>query len=376
MNIGASFLGNPASAWIAAAAAFLLVLVAFRLFRRVVLKRLDALSRRTETYLDDLVAAVLARTSRLFLAIVAAYAGARFLSLPPEASRIIARVVVLALVVQGGVWATEALAFFLGRYRERERAASAVTTMSALGFAGKVAVWTVVLLLALDNLGVDVTALVAGLGVSGIAVALAVQNILGDLFASLSIVLDKPFVIGDMLAVDGLMGRVEQIGLKTTRVRSLSGEQLVFSNADLLNSRLRNYGRMFERRVNFTVGVTYQTPPETLAEIPGMIRRIVEARPKVRFDRCHFKGFGDSALDIETVYYVLEPDYALYMDTQQAINLELMRGFEERGIEFAYPTRTVFLEGSSRSVFGEGSSQPADRASGDPAGAASPPDRR
>ncbi len=201
-----------------------------------------------------------------------------------------------------------------------------------------------VLLLSLQNVGVDVTALVAGLGVGGIAVALALQNILGDLFASLAIVLDKPFVLGDFINVGGeFLGSIEAIGLKTTRIRSLSGEQLVFSNSDLLGSRIRNYGRMAERRIAFTVGVTYETPKDRLAEIPGIIREAVEAQDKVRFDRSHFQKFGDFSLDFETVYYVLSPDYSTYMDIQQAINLRLFGEFGDRGIEFAYPTQTLHL---------------------------------
>ncbi|HKK08681.1 MAG TPA: mechanosensitive ion channel family protein, partial [Gemmatimonadota bacterium] len=189
----------------------------------------------------------------------------------------------------------------------------------------------------------QIKTLLAGLGVGGIAVALAVQTILGDLFASLSIVLDKPFVIGDFLAVGEHTGTVEQIGIKTTRIRSLSGEQLVFSNADLLSSRIRNYGRMRERRAVFTVGVTYGTPPGTARRIPDLIREALAEHDEVRVDRCHFKAFGDSALIYETVYYVSDPAYNLYMDIQQEVNLELMRLFAEEGIEFAYPTRTVHL---------------------------------
>jgi small-conductance mechanosensitive channel len=201
-----------------------------------------------------------------------------------------------------------------------------------------------VLLLDLYNLGVNITALVAGLGVGGIAVALAVQTILGDLFASLSIVLDKPFVVGDFLVVDDMLGAVEYVGLKTTRIRSLSGEQLVFSNSDLLSSRIRNYGRMFERRVSFDVGVTYQTPRDKLIKIPVIIRDAVEGQDKTRFDRSHFKAYGDFALVFESVYYVLGPDYNEYMDIQQAINLHLHECFEQEGIEFAYPTQTVFVK--------------------------------
>jgi small-conductance mechanosensitive channel len=203
--------------------------------------------------------------------------------------------------------------------------------------------WAVVALLALDNMGFDITALVAGLGVAGIAVGLAVQNILGDLFASLSIVLDKPFVIGDFIVVDNLPGTVERIGIKTTRVRSLSGEQLVFSNADLLKSRIRNYRRMTERRVVFSVGVTYETGEEKLGTIPGILRGIVEAQGNVRFDRAHFQSFGDSALVFEVVYYILTPDYSRYMDIQQEINFAIHRRFTAEGISFAYPTRTLWL---------------------------------
>jgi small-conductance mechanosensitive channel len=185
---------------------------------------------------------------------------------------------------------------------------------------------------------------VAGLGIGGIAVALAIQNILGDLFASLSIALDKPFVIGDFIIVDQLLGTVEHIGLKTTRIRSLSGEQIVFSNADLLNSRIRNYKRMYERRVVFSIGVTYQTPYEKLASIGTTLKEIIESQPDVRFDRAHFREYADSSLNYEVVYYVKSPDYNRYMDIQQAINLEIYRRFQDGGIEFAYPTRTLYLQ--------------------------------
>ncbi len=217
--------------------------------------------------------------------------------------------------------------------------------MDVLGFVLRLGVWTIVLLLLLGNLGVQITPLLAGLGVGGIAVALAAQNVLGDLFASLSIVLDKPFAVGDFLIIGDFLGTVEQVGIKTTRLRSLSGEQLVFSNNDLLNSRIRNYGRMYERRVLFSIGVTYQTPSEKLRRIPRIVREAVEAQDRVRFDRSHFKEYGDFALVFETVYYVLAADYNIYMDIQQAINLRIYEQFEAEGIEFAYPTQTVYVPG-------------------------------
>jgi small-conductance mechanosensitive channel len=201
----------------------------------------------------------------------------------------------------------------------------------------------VVLLVALDNFGVDITALVTGLGIGGIAVALAVQNILGDLFASLSIILDKPFVIGDFIIVDNYMGNIEHIGLKSTRVRSLSGEQLIFSNSDLLKSRIRNYKRMMKRRVVFAVGVVYQTAPEKLKVIPELIKKMIEAQELTEFDRVHFKEFGNFSLNYEAVYWVCSPDYKTYMDIQQAINLAIFEEFKTQGIEFAYPTQTLFV---------------------------------
>ena len=221
---------------------------------------------------------------------------------------------------------------------------ASATTVSMLTFIAKLVLWAVVLLLALENAGIDVTALIAGLGVGGIAIALASQHILGDLFSALSIVLDKPFVLGDFIVVGDLMGTVEKIGLKTTRLRSLSGEQLIFSNADLLQSRTRNFKRMNERRVVFSLGVTYQTSADMLESIPGMIRKIIVSHDNVRFDRSHFKEYGDSALTFETVYYVLTAEFNRYMDIQQSINLALYRSFAKQGIEFAYPTQTIFVE--------------------------------
>jgi small-conductance mechanosensitive channel len=201
-----------------------------------------------------------------------------------------------------------------------------------------------VLLLVLDNLGVNITALVAGLGVGGVAVALAVQTILSDLLSSLSIALDKPFVIGDFLMVGDMLGSVEYVGLKTTRLRSLSGEQLVFSNTDLLGSRIRNFGRMYERRVAFNLGVTYQTTREQIRKVPAIIREAIETQDRTRFDRSHFKEYGAYSLNFESVYYINGPDYNQYMDIQQAINLTIHEGFEREGIDFAYPTQTLVLQ--------------------------------
>ncbi len=214
-----------------------------------------------------------------------------------------------------------------------------------MGFLLRFGVWATFVMLALDNLGIDVGPMIAGLGIGGLALGLALQGTLSDLFASFSIVFDRPFTVGDYIQVDALTGTVEHVGLKTTRVRSLTGEQLVFSNSDLLGSRIQNFQRREERRVVFTLGVTYDTPPARLAQVPGLIQEIVEGHGHTRFDRCCFMAFADSSLNFETVYHLQVPDYPTYAATHHAINLEIFRRFAEEGIEFAYPTQTVYLEG-------------------------------
>jgi small-conductance mechanosensitive channel len=340
-----SLLGNTVQRWLIALLVAVAAAVVLPIVKALVVRHLARIAERTETRWDDSAVALLRQTKGLFILILALFVGSLFLSLPERVQGITQAVVVIAVLVQGGIWLNAAILLWLENYRQRKlkQDPATVTTMTAVGFVARLVLWSIILLLALDNLGVDVTALVAGLGVGGIAVALAVQNILSDLFASLSIVLDKPFAVGDFLIIDSFLGSVEHVGLKTTRLRSLSGEQLVFSNTDLLGSRIRNYGRMFERRVVFKIGVTYQTPRDKLTKIPGIIKEAIEAQDKTRFDRSHFNEYGEFSLNFESVYYIQGPDYNLYMDIQQAINLLIHERFEEEGIEFAYPTQTLFL---------------------------------
>ena len=300
---------------------------------------------KAQSWYRQLGAELIDCTRMYFLFTLSLYICARIIGLNERGLTLVGTLLTVALIVQIGEWGNRLITFWMERYRaERlEQDAASVTTAQAVGFVGRLILWSVVGLLLLDNFGIDVTALIAGVGVAGIAIGLALQNVLGDLFASLSIVVDQPFVVGDFLIIDGYLGAVEHIGLKTTRIRSLGGEQIVFSNADLLSSRIRNYKRMQERRIVFTVGVTYQTPHEQVAAIPDMLRKAVEAESDVRFDRAHFKEYGDSSLVYEVVYYVLSPDYNVYMDRQQAINLTIHRRFQEEGIDFAYPTRTLHV---------------------------------
>lgn len=344
--LGYSLYGNSAFRWLEAIIIAVLVFLILRVVRRVLQRRTTSLGKRWRSDWPEAVAELLSRTMNWFLLIESLYLGSLVLDLPVRTAEVTRSIAVIVLLVQAAIWANTLLTFCLQRYvkRQVETDAAAVTTIAALGFLGRLVLWTLALLLGLANLGVDVTALVAGLGVGGIAVALAAQNILGDLFASLSIVLDKPFVLGDFIIVGDHMGSVERIGMKTTRIRSLSGEQLIFSNNDLLQSRIRNYKRMQQRRVVFSLGVTYDTPHDKLAAIPGMVREIIESQERTRFDRAHFKEYGDFALKFEIVFYVLSADYNVYMDIQQAINLEVNRRFEQEAIDFAYPTQTLYLK--------------------------------
>ena len=345
-DLSTIFYGNDIKTWLIALGVTVGTLIVLRLVEQVLIVRIHRLTRKTSTIVDDILVGSLRKTKFLFLLIVSIYVGGLWLELPPAVRKVDWRVLIIALLLQAGIWFSTGLQLWLEHYRKVEEDGANRTTMNALSFLGRVALWATILLLILDNLGIDVTALVAGLGIGGIAIALAVQNILSDLFASLSIVLDKPFVNGDFVIVGDLMGSVEHIGIKTTRVRSISGEQLVFSNTDLLNSRIRNFGRMQQRRVVFKIGVVYQTPPEKLELIPTIIREAIEVEEDTRFDRSHFASYGDFSLDFETVYYIGSPDYNLYMDRQQAINLAIFRRFADEGIEFAYPTQTLFVEKS------------------------------
>jgi small-conductance mechanosensitive channel len=343
--LGKIFFGNTVQTWLIAFGVVFVTFLTLILIQKVIIRRLSGLVERTETQVDDLLRAVLSRTKIFFLFIVSVYIGSNLLALSPNIVKMCNKIFFVVVIIQIAFWVGRGINVVISvnvKKRMADDAASA-TTISVLGFISKLLLWSIALLLMLDNLGVNITSLVAGLGIGGIAVALAAQNILGDLFASLSIVIDKPFVIGDFIVVDQLKGTVEHIGLKTTRLRSLGGEQLIFSNNDLLKSRIQNYKRMVERRIVFGFGVTYQTPPETLPLINDIVREIILKQDQVRFDRVHFKEYGESALNFEVVYFVKNQDYNLYMDIQQAINLEMFRSFQEAGIEFAYPTRTLFV---------------------------------
>lgn len=340
---------NSIREWLTAAITAAVVFVVALLLRRVLTKRLGALASRTVNHVDDMVVELIAGTRAWVLAVAAILAGASQLVLPAGVESVLGPFGKLVFLWQTALWGAAAIAFWVKHYSMHRTASNdrtSVTMISAIGVAAKVLLWTLVLLAALQSVfRIQVTTLITTLGVGGIAIALAVQNILGDVLAALSIVFDKPFDVGDTIGVDSITGVVEHIGLKTTRVRSIGGEQIVIGNADLLKSRLHNYRRMYQRRVAFSLDVPFDTPPDVLERLPGIVGEIVTSRSPVRFDRSHVASFGDSSIRIETVYYVLDPDYTKYMDIQQAINLDVLRRFAAEKVQFALPTQAVLHQG-------------------------------
>lgn len=345
----ALYLGNPAWAWLLACGLTLVFFLILLGARRVAAARASRLASRRPSPATKLASRLAGSVNRAALLVFSAGAGSLHLALSAKAEQGLRVALAVAAGVQAIVWGRHLIDMMVERLLTMKRTPegqpdpAVLTALTPIRFISMAVLLSTVVLIVLDNAGVNITALVAGLGIGGVAMALAAQSILTDLFAAMSIVVDKPFMVGDFIIVDDKMGTVEAIGLKTTRVRALSGEQLVFSNSDLLKSRIQNFKRMQERRVLFTFGVVYQTPVEKLREIPRIVREAIEHNSPTRFDRCHFKRFAESGLEFEAVYYVGDPQFNVYMNIQQAVNLELFERLGNEGVEFAYPTRTVFV---------------------------------
>lgn len=343
------FLQNSVRLWLIALVITAVFLGLFYAIEMGIVRRLRKRAKETDSSLDDLALGILDSTQFLLVLTVSLYAGSTILTFENRAIDVWLRTIaIISALVQAGIWGHRFLFYFINRsVRSRSSDERTVdSTVNALTLVSRILLWSVVSVLILDNIpNVEVTSLIAGLGIAGIAVGLAVQNILGDLLASLSIILDRPFVVGDFVTVGEHSGTIKRVGLKSTRVRSLQGEELVFSNSDMLNSRIQNYGKMRIRRVDFLVRVVYDTPPDKLRQIPDMLREVIEGQEEVRFDRAHFANLGDFSLEYEIVYFVLTQDYAIYRDKQQAINLGIMQRFADAGIDFAYPTQIVHVAG-------------------------------
>jgi small-conductance mechanosensitive channel len=340
------YLGNAAWRWIVAGAVALGVLFMLLLLRRLARSQYKRLAATPRDEILEVPLHVASRTTWLFLLIAAIFLGLQTLELPPKTIRVLLTVFTVASFWQIGLWATTAVLAAIERKQRKTLAVdrAAAGSLSIIGLIARMTIWSLVLLLTLQNLGVEIKPLLAGLGIGGIAVALAAQNILGDLFASLSITLDRPFVLGDTLQVDDFVGTVEYIGVKSTRLRSVNGEQIIVPNSNLLASRVRNHTRATERRVVFAISVGQETPREQLQKIPSLIRSLIETHSDVRFDRSHFAKISAASFDFEAVYIVKTTDYNRHMDILQEINLRLIEAFENEGIAFAYPQQRLYLE--------------------------------
>ena len=332
-----------------ALAIFLGLLLFFQILQRIIIKRLlHKLTESTRTDIDNVIIKAVEEIRPWVYNVVAAYVALQLFELPTMLGYIITGVVFFAIVWQAIEVATKLIDFFTRRFVEKDEDGdgkvdpNSAMASNLITLMAKIVLWSLGLLFVLSNLGIEITSLIAGLGVGGVAVAFALQGILSDLFASFSIYFDKPFRIGDYIVVGGDDGVVEKIGIKTTRLRTLQGEELVVSNNELTTARVQNFKKMQERRIVTEFGITYETPHEKVEQIPGIVRRIFEHLEGGRIDRIHFTTFGDSALIFELVYHVESPDYVQYLDIQEQFNFELMQRFSENGIDFAYPTQTIY----------------------------------
>jgi small-conductance mechanosensitive channel len=324
-------------------------LLLLRLFRKSILSKLQKWASGTETKFDDYIVGGIQKFGLPILNFVVIYFGLHYLVLPERVEKLIQN----AMVVIFAYYAVRMISSFArlsleSFIRSQDEGEEKVKQLAGIMLIINAVLWGIGLLFIFNNFGYDVTAIVAGLGIGGIAIALAAQNILGDLFNYFVIFFDRPFEIGDFITVDDKKGTVEYIGIKTTRLKSITGEQLVFSNSDLTNSRIHNFKRMQRRRILFSLGVIYQTPPDLLEKIPTILKDIVAAQPNITFDRAHFAKFGASSLDYEVVYFVETSEYTTYMDLQQKINMQIFHAFAAEKIEFAYPTQTLFLTRESK----------------------------
>lgn len=346
------FLGNDVQRWLVAVAITLAVAASLILLKRVLVHRLRGVVTRTVNVVDDLLLDLVQRSRWPFLLALGMYLGSLALDLSAGLDRALHRLYFLVFFIQVGLWGNHVIGFSLRQLltRAQREDPTRAAAISLASFIARVGIWSVVMLVMLDNFGVKVGSAIAGLGIGGIAVGLALQSVLRDAFASVAIIMDKPFEVGDFVIVDDLAGNIEHIGVKTTRIRSLNGEELVFGNDQLLSTRIRNYKTLQERRVLFSFGIAFETPNEKVRALTPLVREIVEAAGDTRFDRAYVKEFTDSGMLFEVAYYVLQADFATMMDIRQRINLALHQRLAEEGIRFAYPARRVYVPAGAEAI--------------------------
>ncbi len=345
MDMEQIILGNPVEHWLTTFGATIVFWLALQFIKYITVKKVGKLAEKTETKLDDLAITLLDKTRFYFLIFVAFYYSSKLLVIPPRFLLFWQHSIIVAIALQVVVWGNATIEFVFGKDSKIiSKEATNSASYGVLGFVSRLVMWSTVLLITLSNLGVNITAIVTGLGVGGIAVALAAQKILGDIFSSFIIVLDKPFEIGDFIVIGEFQGTVEKVGIKTTRFRSLTGEQIIMPNSVVIDSKLRNFKRMEERRVSFKINVEYGTPSDKLEQIPKLVEEILASTQQTRFVFSAFREFTDFSLIFETVYFVESSDYNLYLNVQEKINLAIYKKFADLGIRFAVPVRRMLTD--------------------------------
>ncbi|MEX1014636.1 MAG: mechanosensitive ion channel family protein [Candidatus Paceibacterota bacterium] len=343
-----TFLSNSLGDYAVALVVFAVLFVVFKIVQLSLLNKLTKLAKKTSTKIDDTLIKIARSIKPSFYFFLSLYIAVKALVLLPIIQTVIDVVIIVWVIYQVVIALQIFLNYLFNRLEDKEdlSAEGAGSRKMAIQLLGKIAkgvLWTIAVLMILSNLGVNITSLIAGLGIGGVAVALALQNVLGDLFSAFVIYFDKPFVVGDFIIVGESMGTVERIGIKTTRIRALQGEEIIMSNTDLVSGEIHNFKRMSDRRIVFEVGVEYDTHQDNLEKIPEIVKKSFEGIKDVRFARAHLKKFGDSAFLFEIVYNVLAADFDTYMDRNQEILLNIRKGFQKEGIEFAFPTRTLYV---------------------------------
>jgi small-conductance mechanosensitive channel len=333
-----------------AAGLFAGISVLFWFIRLVVIVRLDALAQKTTQQFDDTLVAAIKSIRPWVYNLIAFYVALQLYTLPVLAGQIILGLLYFAFVWQGIQVAKTFVHYGVVNFVEKDEDgdgiidSGAATASNLITLIASILLWVLGVIFVLSNIGIEVTSLIAGLGIGGIAIAFALQGVLSDLFASFSIYFDKPFRIGDFIVIGADSGTVEKIGVKTTRIRALQGEELVVSNAELTSVRVQNFKKMQERRISSQFGITYETPQEKVQIVAGIVEQIFSDITNCHLDRVHFTTFADSALLFEVVYFIESSEYVDFLDAQQTFNFTLMKEFVERGIDFAYPTQTIYTK--------------------------------
>ena len=341
-----TFWSNLIKEYLIAFAIFILAVVVLKFFKRVVIKKLKKLTKQTRGEFDDLLIEIIASIGWFFYFFLSLYIAIQFIQLPELIEKIVYYAVIISITYYIVKGIQRIIDYGFEKMVKKKEEQDEEFDLSIIHLTGKIlkgVLWGIAIIIILQNLGYNISTLVAGLGIGGLAIAFALQNILGDIFASFSIYLDKPFQVGDFVIIGNDKGVVKKIGIKSTRIQTLQGEELVMSNKELTETRVHNYKKMEKRRIIFVFGVTYETPTEKVKKIPGIVGKIIDDIKVTETDRVHFKEFGDFSLNFEVVYYLKSSEYNVYMDTQQEINLTMKEQFEKEGIEFAYPTQTIFI---------------------------------